>query len=131
MNVTARLGHRLQIIGDDFFVTNARQIEERAALGACNAVLIKPNQIGTVTETRNAIDVATRHKLGCIVSARSGETEDVSIVHLAVGWGVAQLKVGSFARSERMAKWNEALRIEEALGPLARFAGGSVLGRSK
>jgi len=113
--MTARLGHRLQIIGDDFFVTNARQIEERAALGACNAVLIKPNQIGTVTETRNAIDVATQHKLGCIVSARSGETEDVSIVHLAVGWGVAQLKVGSFARSERMAKWNEGLRVEQSL----------------
>ena len=113
--MTARLGHRLQIIGDDFFVTNARQIEERAALGACNAVLIKPNQIGTVTETRNAIDVATRHNLGCIVSARSGETEDVSIVHLAVGWGVAQLKVGSFARSERMAKWNEGLRVEQSL----------------
>jgi enolase len=113
--MTARLGHRLQIIGDDFFVTNARQIGERAALGACNAVLIKPNQIGTVTETRNAIDVATRHKLGCIVSARSGETEDVSIVHLAVGWGVAQLKVGSFARSERMAKWNEGLRVEQSL----------------
>ena len=113
--MTARLGHRLQIIGDDFFVTNARQIEERAALGACNAVLIKPNQIGTVTETRNAIDVATRHKLGCIVSARSGETEDVSIVHLAVGLGVAQLKVGSFARSERMAKWNEGLRVEQSL----------------
>ena len=113
--MTVRLGHRLQIIGDDFFVTNARQIEERAALGACNAVLIKPNQIGTVTETRNAIDVATRHKLGCIVSARSGETEDVSIVHLAVGWGVAQLKVGSFARSERMAKWNEGLRVEQSL----------------
>ena len=113
--MTARLGHRLQIIGDDFFVTNARQIEERAALGACNAVLIKPNQIGTVTETRDAINVATRHKLGCIVSARSGETEDVSIVHLAVGWGVAQLKVGSFARSERMAKWNEGLRVEQSL----------------
>ena len=113
--MTARLGHRLQIIGDDFFVTNARQIEERAALGACNAVLIKPNQIGTVTETRNAIDVATRHNLGCIVSARSGETEDVSIVHLAVGLGVAQLKVGSFARSERMAKWNEGLRVEQSL----------------
>ena len=78
-------------------------------------MLIKPNQIGTVTETRQAIEVATRHQLGCIVSARSGETEDVSIVHLAVGWGVAQLKVGSFARSERMAKWNEGLRIEQSL----------------
>lgn len=113
--MTARLGHRLQIVGDDFFVTNARRIDERAPRGACNAVLIKPNQIGTVTETRQAIEAAARHKLGCIVSARSGETEDVSIVHLAVGWGVAQLKVGSFARSERMAKWNEGLRIEQSL----------------
>ncbi len=113
--MTARLGHRLQIIGDDFFVTNVRRIDERSALGACNAVLIKPNQIGTVTETRAAIEAATRRKLGCIVSARSGETEDISIVHLAVGWGVAQLKVGSFSRSERMAKWNEGLRIEQSL----------------
>ena len=113
--MTERLGHRLQIVGDDFFVTNAGRIDERSAMGACNAVLIKPNQIGTVTETRQAIEAAARHDLGCIVSARSGETEDVSIVHLAVGWGVAQLKVGSFARSERMAKWNEGLRIEQSL----------------
>lgn len=84
-------------------------------MGACNAVLIKPNQIGTVTQTRQAIEAAARHKLGCIVSARSGETEDISIVHLAVGWGVAQIKVGSFSRSERMAKWNEGLRIEQSL----------------
>ncbi len=113
--MTQSLGHKLQIIGDDFFVTNARQIDARASLGACNAVLIKPNQIGTVTETQQAIAMARQHGMDCIVSARSGETEDVSIVHLAVGWGVAQLKVGSFARSERMAKWNEGLRIEAAL----------------
>lgn len=119
--MTERLGHRLQIVGDDFFVTNARQIDERAALGACNAVLIKPNQIGTVTQTRQAIEAAARHQLGCIVSARSGETEDISIVHLAVGWGVAQIKVGSFSRSERMAKWNEGLRIEESLAPARAY----------
>jgi enolase len=94
----------------------AQRVRQGAAEGACNAVLLKPNQIGTVTETRAAWDAARACGYGAIVSARSGETEDVSIVHLAVGWGVPQLKVGSFARSERMAKWNEALRIEEALG---------------
>ena len=82
--------------------------------GACNAVLIKPNQAGTVTETKAALDAARAVGYGAVVSARSGESEDVSIVHLAVGWGVDQLKVGSFARSERMAKWNEGLRIADA-----------------
>ena len=114
--MTQVLGHRLQIIGDDFFVTHAPRIQERATLGACNAVLIKPNQVGTVSETKQAFDVAQRLQLDGIISARSGETEDVSIVHMAVGWGVPQLKVGSFSRSERMAKWNEGLRIEQDLG---------------
>src|SRR6185295_7835121 len=95
--------------------------------GACNAVLVKPNQAGTITEAKAAFDAARAAGWGAIVSARSGETEDVTIVHLAIGWGVGQLKVGSFARSERMAKWNEALRIEEALGTHARFAGGAAL----
>lgn len=113
--ITAEAGHRVQIIGDDFFVTNAARIATRSAAGACNAVLIKPNQIGTVTETFVAVETARRLGLDCIVSARSGESEDVSIVHLAVGWGVPQLKVGSFTRSERMAKWNEGLRVEGAL----------------
>jgi enolase len=121
-NMTALLGERLQIIGDDFFVTHAPRIAERAALGACNAVLIKPNQVGTVTETMQAVATAKQHHLDSIISARSGETEDVSIVHLAVGWGVPQLKVGSFSRSERMAKWNEGLRIEESLGVHAGFS---------
>lgn len=112
--LTQLLGHRMQIIGDDFFVTQEQRIRDRAGQGACNAVLIKPNQVGTVTETRQALDEAARLGLDTIVSARSGETEDVSIVHLAVGWGVPQLKVGSFARSERMAKWNEGLRIEQS-----------------
>jgi enolase len=114
--MTQALGHKLQIVGDDFFVTKAPRIAERAAQGACNAVLIKPNQVGTVSETRQALEASRAQGMGSIVSARSGETEDVSIVHLAVGWGVAQLKVGSFARSERMAKWNEGLRIEQDLG---------------
>jgi enolase len=118
---TAAVGHRVQIVGDDFLVTNAERVRAAAAQGACNAVLIKPNQAGTLSEAKAALDAARAVGWDAIVSARSGETEDVTIVHLAVGWGVGQLKVGSFARSERMAKWNEALRIEEALGPRARF----------
>jgi enolase len=124
---TAAVGHRVQIVGDDFLVTNAERVTKAAASGACNAVLVKPNQAGTVTEAKAALEAARAAGWGAIVSARSGETEDVTIVHLAVGWGVGQLKVGSFARSERMAKWNEALRIEEALGPRARFAGKAPL----
>jgi enolase len=107
----------IQVVGDDFFVTDAKRVRE--AGGACNAVLLKPNQVGTVSETLACWNAAREAGYRAIVSARSGESEDVSIVHLAVGWGVAQLKVGSFARSERMAKWNEALRIEEALGAKA------------
>ncbi len=112
---TARAGDRVQVIGDDFLVTDAGRVRRAAASGACNAVLVKPNQAGTLTETRAALDAATETGFGAVVSARSGETEDVTIVHLAVGWGARQLKVGSFARSERMAKWNEGLRIAEAL----------------
>jgi enolase len=108
---------RIQVVGDDYFVTDAERVKK--ANGACNTVLLKPNQVGTVTETLACWEAARAAGYRAIVSARSGETEDVSIVHLAVGWGVAQLKVGSFSRSERMAKWNEALRIEEALGPRA------------
>ncbi len=120
---TASVGERVQIVGDDFLVTNAARVRTAAAFEICNAVLVKPNQAGTITEAKAALDAAREAGWGAIVSARSGESEDVTIVHLAIGWGVLQLKVGSFARSERMAKWNEALRIEEALGPRARFAG--------
>ena len=128
---THEVGERVQIVGDDFLVTQASRVREAALRGAANAVLLKPNQRGTLTETFEAWQAAQETGFAGIVSARSGETEDVTIVHLAVGWGVGQLKVGSFARSERMAKWNEALRIEEALGARARFAGGGVLGRSR
>jgi enolase len=124
---TQAVGGRVQIVGDDFLVTSAERVRRAAAAGACNAVLIKPNQVGTLTEAKAALDAARACGWGAIVSARSGETEDTTIVHLAVGWGVGQLKVGSFARSERMAKWNEALRIEQALGPRARFAGAAPL----
>ena len=110
-------GTSVQVVGDDFFVTDAKRVQ--SADGACNAVLLKPNQVGTVSETLACWKAAQEAGYRAIVSARSGETEDVSIVHLAVGWGVPQLKVGSFSRSERMAKWNEALRIEESLGAKA------------
>jgi enolase len=94
-------------------------------------VLLKPNQRGTLTETLDAWKAAQECGFAGIISARSGETEDTTIVHLAVGWGAGQLKVGSFARGERMAKWNEALRVEEVLGARAAFAGGAALGRSQ
>ena len=124
---TDAVGQRVQVVGDDYLVTNADRVAAAAQRGACNAVLIKPNQAGTLSEAKAALDAARRVGFGAICSARSGETEDVTIVHLAVGWGVPQLKVGSFSRSERMAKWNECLRIEEALGPSARFAGARPL----
>ena len=124
-------GQTLQIVGDDFLVSDAARVRDAAAKGAANTVLLKPNQRGTLTETLDAWTAAKEAGFSAIVSARSGETEDTTIVHLAVGWGVGQLKVGSFARGERMAKWNEMLRVEEALGARARFASGSVLGRSR
>ena len=118
---TKKFGHRIQIIGDDLLVTNAELITEAAGVGTCNSVLIKPNQAGTVTETKEALQAAQEANWSCVVSARSGETEDTTIAHLAVGWKADQFKVGSFARSERMAKWNEILRIEKSLGTNARL----------
>ena len=129
-NFTRTVGHKVQVVGDDFLVTDAKRVRDAAAMGAANTVLIKPNQRGTLTETKAAWEAAKSVGYAGIVSARSGETEDVSIVHMAIGWGTGQLKVGSFTRSERMAKWNEVLRIEEALGGAAVFAGASGLGRS-
>ena len=120
---TEKYGTHVQIIGDDFLVTNAERIDNAADAGICNSALIKPNQAGTITETKAALDAARERGWGTVVSARSGETEDVTIAHLSVGWNAGQLKVGSFSRSERMAKWNEILRIEEALGDRARLAG--------
>ncbi len=119
---TKAFGSRVQVIGDDFLVTNARRIKQAGASGACTAALIKPNQAGTLTETKAAIDAAKQAGLATIVSARSGETEDLTVVHLAIGWDADELKVGSFSRTERMAKWNEILRIEEFLGPQSRLA---------
>jgi len=124
---TEAVGHRVQVIGDDVLVTSAERVREAASEGCCNAVLIKPNQAGTISEARAALDAAREAGWASVVSARSGESEDVIIVHLAVGWNAGQLKVGSFTRSERMAKWNEGLRIEAAMGADAPFAGRAPL----
>ncbi len=120
-------GKRVQIIGDDYLATSAARVTEAKNDDACNAVLIKVNQAGTLTEAKAALTTGKQAGFGTIVSARSGETEDTAIAHLAVGWNAGQLKVGSFARSERMAKWNEVLRIEEAQGAKGRFAGAAAL----
>lgn len=121
--LTQEFGDRVQIVGDDLCVTNTDNIRACQRQRACNTLLCKPNQVGTLSEAHSAHELAREGGWNTIVSARSGESEDVTIVHLAVGWGIRQLKVGSFARSERMAKWNEALRIEEALGSSAQYAG--------
>jgi enolase len=113
---TRAVGARCLVVGDDFLVTNAARIRAAAAAGACNTALIKPNQAGTLTETKAAFDAARAAGWRTIVSARSGETEDVTIVHLAAAWGADLLKVGSFTRGERTAKWNESLRLAETEG---------------
>ncbi len=123
LRFTRAFGDRVQVVGDDFLVTDAARVRAAGQSGTANAVLIKPNQRGTLTETLAAWQAARAYGMGGIVSARSGETEDTTICDLAVGWQVPQLKVGSFSRSERMAKWNALLRIEEALGGRAHFAG--------
>ena len=128
---TQAAGSRLQIVGDDLLVSSAPLVRQAAAIGAANTVLLKPNQRGTLSETLQAWQAARSLGYAGIVSARSGETEDTTIVHLALAWQVGQLKVGSFARGERMAKWNEALRIEERLGSRARFAAAGVFGRNR
>jgi enolase len=125
---TQAVGSRIQVVGDDLLVSQAELVQQAAAAGAANCVLLKPNQRGTLSETLAAWKAAQAAGYAGIVSARSGETEDTTIVHLAIGWGVGQLKVGAFARGERMAKWNEALRIEQRLGTAARFAGRAALG---
>ncbi|MBM3628981.1 MAG: phosphopyruvate hydratase [Alphaproteobacteria bacterium] len=113
---TRAVGAHCLVVGDDFLVTNAARIRAAAAAGACNTALIKPNQAGTLTETKAAFDAARAAGWRTIVSARSGETEDCTIVHLAAAWGADLLKVGSFARGERTAKWNESLRLAEVEG---------------
>ncbi len=124
--VFQKLGQQIQIIGDDLFTTNIQRIQAGIEKRLANAVLIKLNQIGTVTETLRAIQLTQRAGWLPVVSARSGETEDAFISHLAVAANAGQLKVGSFSRSERMSKWNEVIRIERQLGDRARFVGGEI-----
>jgi enolase len=119
--LTERIGHRVQLVGDDLFVTNVKFLTRGIAEGCGNSILIKVNQIGTLTETLDAIDLAHRHGYTAIVSHRSGETEDTTIADLAVATNSGQIKTGSLSRSDRMAKYNQLLRIEEELGARAVY----------
>jgi enolase len=128
--LTDRLGGRIQLIGDDLFATQTSRLRQGIERKAGNAILIKLNQVGTLTETLDAMVLARRNGFRTIVSARSGETEDTAIADLAVATAAGQIKIGSVARSERLAKYNRLLRIEDQLGPRARFAGRAALGLS-
>jgi enolase len=130
-HLTGRIGHRVQVVGDDLYVTNPGRIAQGISREASNAVLIKLNQIGTLTETLEAIELARRHGWAAIVSHRSGETEDTTIADLAVATGVGQIKTGAPARSERVAKYNRLLRIEELLGPRAAYPGAGAFARRR
>ena len=129
--LTERLGARLQLVGDDLFVTNPAILRQGIERGVANSILVKVNQIGTLTETLEAIRIAREAGYSSVVSHRSGETEDTTIADLAVASGAGQLKTGSLCRSERVAKYNRLLRIEEELGAAARYAGRSTLARSR
>ena len=126
--LTRRLGARVQLIGDDLFTTDLGRVERGIDESVANAVLVKMNQIGTLTETIAVVERAREAGYATVVSARSGETEDPFIADLAVATAAAQIKIGSLAQSERLAKYNQLLRIEEELGPAAVFAGAGVLG---
>ncbi len=125
--LTERLGHRVQLVGDDLFVTNPRILADGIRRRLANAVLVKVNQIGTLTETLETMDLAARHGYRTIVSHRSGETEDVTIADLAVATGCGQIKTGSLSRADRTAKYNQLLRIEEELGEAAVYAGRAAI----
>jgi enolase len=124
--LTQRLGSKIQLIGDDIFVTNPKILKKGIAQGIANAILIKLNQIGTLSQTLEAITIAGRNKYRAVISHRSGETEDTTIAHLAVASGCAQIKTGSLSRTDRVCKYNELLRIEEELGRKATYAGSFV-----
>ncbi len=129
--LTKELGSRIQIVGDDFFVTNTQRLEKGIAANACNSILIKLNQIGTVTETIDAVRMAQKAGYTAVMSHRSGETEDTFIADLSVALETGQIKTGSMSRSDRVAKYNQLIRIEEELGFNARFAGRSTFAKYK
>ena len=125
--MTERLGDRLQLVGDDLFVTNVEFLRRGVAEGVANAILVKVNQIGTLTETLECVALAFRAGYTGMMSHRSGETEDATIADLAVATGCGQIKTGSASRTDRVAKYNQLLRIEEELGPMAKFAGRAAI----
>jgi len=127
--LTEKLGSRIQLIGDDLFTTNIDRIKEGISRKACNSVLIKMNQIGSITETLDTIEFTKNAGYLPVISARSGETEDATIVHLAIATNAGQLKVGSVARSERSVKWNETIRMEEVLGSQGYYSSGNIFSR--
>jgi enolase len=121
--MTERLGDRIQIVGDDLLVTNTQRIQKALDARACNSLLMKVNQIGSLTESIAAIDLSIRHGWTTVISHRSGETEDTTIADLAVAFNAGQIKTGAPARSDRVAKYNQLLRIEEELGTQASYPG--------
>ena len=127
--LTERLGDRVQLVGDDLFVTNPERLQRGIDLGVANSILIKVNQIGTLTETLDTMALAGRHAYTSMMSHRSGETEDVTIADLAVATNCGQIKTGAPARCDRVAKYNQLLRIEEGLGEAAAYPGGAALAR--
>jgi enolase len=129
--LTARLGDAVQLVGDDLFVTNVDRLRRGIEEDAANAILVKVNQIGTLTETLEAIDLARAHGFAAVMSHRSGETEDTTIADLAVATGVGQIKTGAPSRSDRVAKYNQLLRIEEELGERAEYPGWSAFPRAR
>jgi enolase len=126
--LTAAIGDRCQLVGDDLFVTNTERLARGIEGGVANAILIKVNQIGTLSETLEAIDMARAAGYLSVISHRSGETEDTFIADLAVGTGAGQIKTGSASRTDRVAKYNQLLRIEEQLGGAAEYPGGAIYG---
>ena len=121
--MTERLGDKIQLVGDDVFVTNTKRLQRGIDEGICNSILIKLNQIGTLTETIETVELARRNGYTTVISHRSGETEDATIADLAVALGTGQIKTGSASRTDRMAKYNQLLRIEELLGDAAIYGG--------
>jgi enolase len=127
--MTQKLGQKIQLVGDDLFVTNTKRLGKGIKLGVTNSILIKLNQIGTVTETLDCIEMAQRQGYTAVISHRSGETEDTFIADLAVAIGAGQIKSGAPCRSDRVCKYNQLLRIEENLAEAARYAGEDLLGK--
>jgi enolase len=125
--LTQAIGEKVQLVGDDLFVTNPKRLAQGIAQGTANAILVKVNQIGTLTETLQAVEIAHKGGYRAVMSHRSGETEDSTIADLAVATNCGQIKTGSLSRSDRTAKYNQLIRIEEELGPAANYAGASAL----